>query len=168
MLSSCPGAGPHQRIGTVITAASVVGAHFRRTLRSRPGHQVGPPSPRVPWRRPRYRCRCRYRAACRVSRSPAVAARLVIGQKDLVALGGPFDWAAKKSCPRAKHERLLGIERALGPEAAANTYARVDQPAQARSRHDGGVSRFTYFGLKTSVGALGRACCCNIFAAAEL
>ena len=30
-----------------------------------------------------------------------------------------------------------------------------------------GVSRFTYFGLKTSVGALGRACCCNIFAAAE-
>jgi hypothetical protein len=34
--------------------------------------------------------------------------------------------------------------------------------------HDGGVSRFTYFGLKTSVGALGRACCCNIFAAAEL
>ena len=38
-----------------------------------------------------------------------MVACLVIGQKDLVALGGPFDWAAKLA-REPKHERLLGIE----------------------------------------------------------
>jgi hypothetical protein len=47
-----------------------------------------------------------------------MVARLVVGQKDLAAFGGPFDGATELT-REPEHERLLGVERALGAEAAA-------------------------------------------------
>jgi CO/xanthine dehydrogenase Mo-binding subunit len=48
-----------------------------------------------------------------------MVARLIVGQEDLAALGGPFD-RATEFARKPEHKRLLGIERALGAEAAAH------------------------------------------------
>ena len=48
-----------------------------------------------------------------------MVARLIVGQKDLAALGGPFDRATELA-RKAEHNGLLSIERALGAEAAAH------------------------------------------------
>jgi hypothetical protein len=63
--------------------------------------------------------------------------RLVVGQKDLAALGGPFDRTAKLA-REPENERLLGIEGALGPEAAAHIGRHHTQFVLRQLQHKGG------------------------------
>jgi hypothetical protein len=63
--------------------------------------------------------------------------RLVVGQKDLVALGGPFDRATELAC-EPEHERLLGIERSLGAKATAHIGRYHTQLVLRQLQHEGG------------------------------
>ena len=66
-----------------------------------------------------------------------MVARLVVGQKDLAALGCPFDRTTKLA-RKPKHERLLSIERALGPKAAAHIGRDHTQLVLGQLQHEGG------------------------------
>ena len=48
-----------------------------------------------------------------------VVARLVVGEKDLAARGDPFHRPADPPC-RPQHQRVLGVGKILGAEAAAD------------------------------------------------
>jgi hypothetical protein len=65
-----------------------------------------------------------------------MVACLVIGQKDLAALGGPFDRAAELA-RKPEHERLLGIERTLCAEAAAHIGRHHTQLVLRQLQHEG-------------------------------